>query len=788
MKKKKIPPQAKIYIGILMGIAVLLLLWSITNLKPQGILTPAFFVFLVLAIVLELTAVEISEYGFVSLSFSIYFAMLIKYDFPPVVAIAAIAIAARELLVNKQPVFYRLGDFATSLINITLSGIIFSVINRGSPFLSQANIIGMIAGGIAYYGFDHLLASTVTGLLHEDVKRGFDTVRSKIIFFNISLAPMGALLIVAFDKNPWFMALILIPLYALRKSFQYGINEIAIANQKELESAIKELKHDYSASKERIKDLTTELSKRVEELSILFEMGQSLGTSVNMESTMEIIVSMIRKLVLYQSCVIFLVQKGTLVAAKSVTPYRDILEYSSLLKLEESIVNMVVQSKKPILITDMQSMSEQRIFKDEKSLVCIPLVVKNDIIGVIYVGAIRPGTYNEDHLHLLSILGNAASNAIKTALLYEELAENYKNQQNLNEKLDGKVHQSFALLDLGQDLGSSLNLAETLRIITRGMESMFNYQSGAIFLIRKTRDGEVFVPMKTISPYEAQFENLNLSSRDVGNILGWTAHHKRGLLLTDTRETPLTTIVKDELSVMAVPLIVENLVIGAIYLGHSRDHFFNEEALELFRSVAYLSAMTIRNAELYERTATMAITDGLTGLYTHRYFQERLTEEIKAATRYKGQLALVMVDADKFKQYNDTLGHPEGDKVLKEISALLKTYTRESDLVCRIGGDEFTILLKQVDKKNAIQKAEAIRKAVESRFRERAVQVTSSIGLACFPDDAGDKKELIKAADDNLYVSKKNGRNQVTWTKSKPKPQKPAASGQTTLLKNNNPG
>ena len=781
MKKKKIPPQAKIYIGILMAIAILLLLWSITNLRLQGIITPAVFVFLVLAITLELTAVEISEYGYVSLSFCIYFAMLIKYDFPIVVAIAAIALAARQLFVNKQPAFYRLGDFSTSLINITLSGIIFSVISHGSPFLSRANIIGMIAGGVAYYGFDYVLSTTVTGLLNEEVKRGFDTVRSKIIFFNISLAPMGALLIVAFDKNPWFMTLILIPLFALRKSLEYGINEIAIANQKELESTIKDLKKDCTEVKEKNKDLANDLSKRVEELSILFEMGQSLGTSVNMESTMEIIVSMIRKMVLYQSCVIFLIDNGTLVAVKSVTPYRDILEYSSLLKLEETIVNMVVQSKKPILITDMQSMSEQRIFKDEKSLVCVPLVVKNEIIGVIYVGATRPGTYNEDHLHLLSILGNAASNAIRTAQLYEKLSENYKQQQNLNERLDNKVQQQLALLDLGQDLGSSLSLAETLKIITRGMESMFNYQTGVIFLIRNTKAGESFVPMKIISPFEDKIEKINLPSKDAKNVFGWTAINKRGLLLTDTQETPLKTLLDEELSAMIVPLIVENLVIGAIYLGHSSDHFFNEEALELFRNVAYLSATTIRNAELYERTATMAITDGLTGLYTHRYFQERLTEEIKAATRYNRQLALVMVDADKFKQCNDTMGHPEGDKVLKEISGLLKTYTRDSDLVCRIGGDEFTVLLKQVDKKNAIQKAEAIRQAVENQFKDRPVQITASMGLACFPDDAGSKKELVKAADDALYVSKKNGRNQVNWTKSKSKNKK-RTPAPTTML------
>lgn len=763
---KRVPLQAKIYTGILMVIAFALLLWSLSFLKMESIQASdtalAIIVFLALSLALELTAVEIRQYGYASLSFCVYFALMVKYNFPAVVAIAALALAAREIFVNRQPVFYRLADFSSSLIAIAVSGIVFSVADQGAPFLSRFNLVGMLAGAVSYYGMDYLLSSTVVGLLDEETRNDFHVVRSKVILFNIALAPLGTLFILAYDKSPWFTLLLLIPLFALRRSLEYGVREIAIANQQELEAQIDILRNSESSLKDKNKELTHDLQKKIDELSILFEMGQSLGTSVNLESTLEIIVSMIRKLMLYQSCVIFLIEKGTLIAAKSVTPYRDILEYSSLLKLEETIVNLVVQNKKPILITDMQSMSEQRIFKDEKSLVCVPLVVKNEIVGVIYVGATRPGTYNEDHLHLLSILGNAASNAIKSSQLYEQLADHLKSMQRLNSRLDAKVKQSQALLELGQDLGSSLNLDETLRIIVRGMIDTFECQSAVVFLVRQVQEESKQVPMKYITPYESELENCLIPFEDEDHILGWISHNKKGLLLVDTRETKLATILKDELSVTVVPLIVENIVIGSLYMGHPQEDYFNDEALELLRNMAYLSAMTIRNAELYERTATMAITDGLTGLYTHRYFQERLEEEIIGAQRYGKPLALVMLDADNFKTYNDTQGHPEGDKVLIEFSNLLRAYTRKSDLVCRVGGDEFTILLKEMDKKNAAQKAEAIRQAVQNKFYERPVRVTASIGIACYPEDAETKKDLIKAADDALYYSKKSGRNKVS--------------------------
>ena len=123
---------------------------------------------------------------------------------------------------------------------------------------------------------------------------------------------------------------------------------------------------------------------------------------------------------------------------------------------------------------------------------------------------------------------------------------------------------------------------------------------------------------------------------------------------------------------------------------------------------------------------------------------------------------LVMVDADNFKTYNDTLGHPAGDALLKEIAALLKDKVRASDIVCRYGGDEFALLLKNTRKEDAQRMCERIREAFQLRFGGNEVQVTSSIGLACFPTDADSKKDLAKAADDALYVSKRGGRNRVS--------------------------
>jgi diguanylate cyclase (GGDEF)-like protein len=184
--------------------------------------------------------------------------------------------------------------------------------------------------------------------------------------------------------------------------------------------------------------------------------------------------------------------------------------------------------------------------------------------------------------------------------------------------------------------------------------------------------------------------------------------------------------------------------------------------LRLLEAVSHNAAMAIKNAEIFEITEKEAITDGLTGLYTIRYFQERLTEELNHAKRRKTGIALAMIDADNFKTLNDTLGHPEGDKCLKTLADIMRKFTRESDLVCRIGGDEFVIILKEIDKNNALLKAELVRQAVEATFKNSTVKITTSIGLACFPEDGDNKKDLIASADAALYKSKKLGRNRVS--------------------------
>jgi diguanylate cyclase (GGDEF)-like protein len=161
--------------------------------------------------------------------------------------------------------------------------------------------------------------------------------------------------------------------------------------------------------------------------------------------------------------------------------------------------------------------------------------------------------------------------------------------------------------------------------------------------------------------------------------------------------------------------------------------------------------------QAYRELEALATTDSMTGLYNHRVFQERLREELERGQEEGTPVALILVDVDRFKQYNDSFGHPAGDQALKIVARVLKENVREGDLAARYGGEEFAAILPNTDAEEAVQLAERIRHACEATaFPNR--EVTLSIGVAAGTGDAG---ETIEQADQGLYLAKHGGRNQV---------------------------
>ena len=190
---------------------------------------------------------------------------------------------------------------------------------------------------------------------------------------------------------------------------------------------------------------------------------------------------------------------------------------------------------------------------------------------------------------------------------------------------------------------------------------------------------------------------------------------------------------------------------------------FTEAEKDYLKSIASLAGVAINNAKLYE----MATTDMMTNLKIHHYFQAALIEEIDRAVKYKRPLSLIMADIDYFKKFNDTYGHTAGDAVLKAVARVIKQNIRPTDIPARYGGEEFSVILPRTDIHESLIVAERIRHSVEKEIvhhENKELCVTISIGITQFDSNTDKaKNDLIGRADKALYVSKKNGRNQVSF-------------------------
>jgi len=221
---------------------------------------------------------------------------------------------------------------------------------------------------------------------------------------------------------------------------------------------------------------------------------------------------------------------------------------------------------------------------------------------------------------------------------------------------------------------------------------------------------------------------------------------------------------------IGIALKSQNATIGVIGIDSSVKYGLTVEDMDFLALTSHQISAGIEKSHLFTRTEELAQLDGLTGLFNHRVFKERLVQEVSRRNRSGKPLSLIMLDIDLFKQFNDNFGHQAGDTVLKELAAVVKGQCRYTtmDMCFRYGGEEFAVLLSELDLAIALKVAERIRRMVEkhpfgikSRFPDTNVTVSLGVAGMSGSDDLN-PEELLKQADDALYRSKKSGRNRVT--------------------------
>ncbi len=227
------------------------------------------------------------------------------------------------------------------------------------------------------------------------------------------------------------------------------------------------------------------------------------------------------------------------------------------------------------------------------------------------------------------------------------------------------------------------------------------------------------------------------------------------------------TYIPEEIrSQAALPLRTGETIVGVLAIASTNFRELAVSEVERLQVIGNQSSLALQNALLHEELERLSVTDRLTELYNHGYFQQRLEEEIGRAQRFGRTLSLLMLDIDDFKDFNDTFGHPRGDKVLQKVSSIIRDNLREMDVAARYGGEEFVVVLPETDAEGAAAVAERIRQGVaEFPFvgadGQPAVNKTVSIGVAAYPHHATALSRLVDLADRAMYLGKRSGKNRV---------------------------
>ncbi len=355
-------------------------------------------------------------------------------------------------------------------------------------------------------------------------------------------------------------------------------------------------------------------------------------------------------------------------------------------------------------------------------------------------GSILDPTLVETFINALPILDFqfATSRAVRAAPVGTDATEATHGASAL-EHIAGAHQEARALYQIAQALGSSLGIGESMALIADSLRDLVPFSCAALFLANEETGR--FACRWALGVHDQAIRQISVESID-----------------EIERLQPKGDADAAFQSSLAVRLVFNDAVIGALAVFHADTDAYSADHRRVFLRVADHASLVIRNSAVFERTQQDSFTDHLTQLPNRRYMLLYLTQQMTRAQQHQSKLSVVMLDLNDFKAINDTLGHQAGDRVLYEVAVVLRSMVRSYDLCVRYGGDEFVVILWECDAEQAERRRREIEDAVAAMFFEgkpgESIGLSVSAGVAVFPEDGQAHEELLAVADSRMYQSK----------------------------------
>jgi diguanylate cyclase (GGDEF)-like protein len=333
--------------------------------------------------------------------------------------------------------------------------------------------------------------------------------------------------------------------------------------------------------------------------------------------------------------------------------------------------------------------------------------------------------------------------------------------------LNKQIQELEIFHGVAKALTSSLDLDSILQTIMEKMAEYFRPDNWSLLMVDEEKD-ELYFAIAIGNAAET-LKNVRLKVGE--GIAGWVAKHGERLVVPDVMSDPRFAKRIDEMtewqtrSIICIPLRSKHRISGVIQLVNVDMNGFGDAELFFLQSLCDYAAIAIENAKSVERIQELTITDDCTGLFNARHLYKTLESEVYRSSRFGYEFSVLFIDLDHFKQVNDTHGHLIGSKLLAEIGYLIKAQLRLIDFAFRYGGDEFVVLLPQTSKEAALVVArrlrDSLRASVFCKEENLNLNVRASMGMATYPHDAKTPHEIIRQADEMMYLVKNTTRDNI---------------------------
>ena len=379
-----------------------------------------------------------------------------------------------------------------------------------------------------------------------------------------------------------------------------------------------------------------------------------------------------------------------------------------------------------------------------KCLIASPIFLENRPSGVmVAMNPEREFVFEQRDLDVLVTAAGQVSVAVENARLFADEQRRSRQLAFLNNVSQTAISSEDPVHMLGQ--------------IASEIQKNFSFDHIGIGLLDYGTK-EIEIKAEAGATAHATGKRIPLGT----GILGRVARTGERALVQNALPGNLSGILPDSRAVLCVPITYAESLLGVLNIESRDEDAFSPQDVLILNTLADLLATALHNAFVFQKLQQQSITDGLTGIKTRRFFWESLSAEWKRASRSGRPFSVVLIDLDKFKEVNDTMGHFEGDLVLARVGRLLEQKSRQSNVVARYGGDEFIVLMPDTGAEQAQVLAERLRQWIATDPMLSEHQITGSFGVASFPIHGFSIEDIIRVADAGMYVSKRSGGNLVS--------------------------